>query len=168
MSGPVHEKHRGYAPLSVTAAVITVSDTRTLDDDESGAVISEALAGAGHEVTDRVVVPDDVTAIRERVEAGLGSSQVVILNGGTGLGRRDVTVEAVAPLLEKELVGFGEAFRRLSFDAIGTPAVLSRATAGVRDGKVLFLLPGSPAAAELAMDRLILPELGHIVAEASR
>ncbi len=168
MAPSVHEAHKGHAPRSVTCAVVTVSDTRSEADDESGSLIVASLESAGHRVASREVVPDDIPAIRTALDRALEASDALILNGGTGVGRRDVTVEAVAPYLEKELEGFGEAFRRLSYDAIGSPAILSRATAGIHAGKLIVALPGSPKAAALAMDRLILPELAHIVSEASR
>lgn len=134
----------------------------------SGMLIGDALAAKGHEVLHRTIVKDDVQAIQEALERGLEEAEAVIISGGTGIGRRDVTVEAVTPYLEKEMKGFGEVFRSLSFREIGSSAIMSRATAGVKDGRIIIVLPGSPGAAELAMRELILPELAHMVSEASR
>jgi len=147
-----------------------VSDTRTLETDTGGALVAELLEEAGHLVTDRRVVADDVGAIREAVAAALGADacRAVLLTGGTGVAPRDVTPEAVAPLLDRELPGFGELFRMLSYEEIGSAALLSRALAGLRGAKALFALPGSRNAIRLAMTKLVLPELGHIVGEGAR
>jgi molybdenum cofactor biosynthesis protein B len=164
MPGPSHDTHPRPA---VRAAVVTVSDTRTPETDTSGRAIADALRAAGHDVTARDLVRDDAAAIATTVErlARGGSVQAVIVTGGTGLSPRDVTVDALAPLFDKPMIGFGELFRRLSFDEIGAAAMLSRATAGVIGTSVVFALPGSEHAVRLAMTRLILPELGHIAAE---
>ena len=160
-----HELHAA-APRTVTVAVVTLSDSRSPVDDRTGDTIVALLEAAGHSVAGRELVREDPPAIRAALEAALaGPAQAVILNGGTGIAPRDSTPEIVAPLLECELPGFGELFRQLSFREIGAAAMLSRALAGVARGKLLFALPGSKAACRLALERLILPELGHLVGE---
>ena len=160
-----HE-HHASAPRTVTVAVVTLSDSRSPADDRTGDTIVALLEAAGHSVAGRELVREDPPAIRAALEAALaGPAQAVILNGGTGIAPRDSTPEIVAPLLECELPGFGELFRQLSFREIGAAAMLSRALAGVACGKLLFALPGSKAACRLALERLILPELGHLVGE---
>jgi molybdenum cofactor biosynthesis protein B len=143
--------------------VITVSDTRTLETDTGGARIAERLSEAGHPVVSREIVPDDPDAIAEALRKALSRDETaaVILTGGTGVAPRDVTPEAVEPLLERVIPGFGELFRMLSFGDL-----LSRALAGITSGRVVFVLPGSRGAVELAMEKLILPEIGHLAAEA--
>ena len=160
--------HRRAAPRSGPTAVITVSDTRTLETDTGGQRVAELLEGAGHAIASREIVkdaPDEIAAALERAleRADVGA---VVLTGGTGIAPRDITPEAVAPLLEREIPGFGELFRMLSFEEIGSAALLSRAIAGLARGVVVFVLPGSRGAVSLAMERLILPELGHLAAEA--
>jgi molybdenum cofactor biosynthesis protein B len=159
-------QHKAHAPRHLRVAVITVSDTRTLATDESGQRLEALLRGAGHEVASRVVVTDDRASIKAAALAALREADAVVLNGGTGISPRDVTIETVEALLDKAVPGFGELFRALSFQAIGTAAMLTRATAGVAQGKPVFALPGSPEAVALAMERLILPELGHVAGEA--
>ena len=160
-----HE-HHAAAPRTVTVAVVTLSDSRSPADDRTGDTIVALLEAAGHSVAGRELVREDPPAIRAALEAALaGPAQAVILNGGTGIAPRDSTPEIVAPLLECELPGFGELFRQLSFREIGAAAMLSRALAGVARGKLIFALPGSKAACRLALERLILPELGHLVGE---
>ncbi len=165
-----HGRHRVEAPASVRLRILTVSDTRTLDSDESGRIIRELCEAAGHSIGDHRVVPDDPDRVREAIGAFLGraDTQAVLVNGGTGISGRDRTYEAVAAMLEKRIDGFGELFRALSFDAIGPAAMLSRAVAGTVSRRLVFCMPGSPAAVRLAMERLILPEIGHAVAEAAR
>jgi molybdopterin adenylyltransferase len=163
------EEHKSHAPASVAAFVITCSDSRTPQTDESGQIIRQMLEAVGHSLTGAVVVKDDPAAIRAAVDQALGQgARAVIINGGTGIGRRDSTVEAVETLFEKRLPGFGELFRYLSFKEIGSPAMMSRATAGTVRGAIVFVLPGSPQAVRVAMEELILPELGHAVRELSR
>lgn len=160
-----HHEHRHGAPRRLAFAVLTASDSRDAASDGTGRALREALAAAGHEVVRYAVVPDDRGVLAETVEGWLEDPavQVVLVNGGTGAAPRDVTPEALRPLLEKELPGFGELFRRLSFDQIGSAAFLSRAFGGVaRGGKLLFALPGSTAGALLALQALILPEAGHL------
>jgi molybdenum cofactor biosynthesis protein B len=167
--GGLHQ-HRASAPRSLGCAVITVSDTRSLADDTGGALLCALLAGGGHHVTTREIVKDDVAAIRDAVGRALADPgcAAVLLTGGTGIAPRDVTPEALEPLLERVLPGFGELFRQLSFAEIGAAAMLSRALAGLARGKLVFALPGSRAALRLALERLILPELGHAVGEAGK
>jgi len=171
---PVHgpspaREHRSDAPTHVACFVLTCSDSRAQADDVSGRALREGLEAAGHSVVGQTVVRDEPEQIRAAVELGLqGGARAVLITGGTGITRRDQTVEAVRPLLEKEIPGFGELFRMLSFQEIGSAAWLSRALAGTVRGALVFVLPGSPNAVRLALDRLILPELGHAVRELSR
>lgn len=163
-------EHRSQSPRSVTCFVLTVSDTRTLDTETSGRAIAELLEQAGHVVAGRQVVRDEPREVTQaiRAEIGRGAVRVIITTGGTGIARRDSTYEAVTALLDKRLDGFGELFRMLSFEQVGAAAMLSRATAGVAAGCAIFMLPGSEAAVQLAMERLILPELGHLVRELTK
>lgn len=162
----VHQ-HRSHAMARLRVAVITVSDTRTTATDESGGLLRKLLAEKGHDVASHAVVRDDKDAITRAVQEALASTaQAVVLNGGTGVSPRDVTIETLEPLLDKVLPGFGELFRALSFREIGSAAMLTRATAGIAQGKPVFALPGSPAAVLMGMERLVLPELGHVAAEA--
>ena len=163
-----HHHHRRDAVADVPTVVVTVSDTRTLETDKGGALVAAGLEGAGHTVVSRAIVPDEPEAIREAVEQALAADGVraVVLTGGTGVAPRDRTPETVQPLLEREIPGFGELFRMLSYEDIGSAALLSRALAGLARGCVVFVLPGSSGAVRLALDKLILPELGHLAAEA--
>jgi len=160
--------HRRDAVAQVAAVVVTVSDTRTLGTDTGGNLLAELLVEAGHVVVERVIVPDEPAAIERVVREALVREDVraVLLTGGTGVAPRDVTPETVAPLLERVVPGFGELFRMLSYEDIGSAALLSRAMAGIAAGKVVFVLPGSRGAIRLALEKLILPELGHLAAEA--
>lgn len=144
---------------------MTVSDTRTLETDVGGRMAKDLVEAGGHLVVERRLVPDDEEAIRSACAGFLEDERVkcVVVTGGTGVARRDVTVEALRPLFERELPGFGELFRSLSYAEVGAAAMLSRAAAGVVKGRAVFLLPGSPAAVELALTRLILPVIGHLV-----
>jgi molybdenum cofactor biosynthesis protein B len=162
--------HQREAARVVPTGVITVSDTRTRDTDTGGALAADLLAGAGHPVPVREIVKDDRSEIAAALRSALARDDVgaVVLTGGTGISPRDVTPEAVAPLLERVLPGFGELFRALSYAEIGSAALLSRALAGVASGKPVFVLPGSRAGVRLALEKLILPELGHLAAEASK
>lgn len=146
-------------------AVLTVSDTRTLDTDIGGRLAAELAEADGHRVIERRLVPDEVEAIRNACETLVAEKSVecLVVTGGTGVAPRDVTVDALRPLLAPELPGFGELLRSLSYTEIGAAALLSRATAGVLHGCPTFLLPGSPAAVELALTRLILPVVGHLL-----
>jgi molybdenum cofactor biosynthesis protein B len=158
-----HAEHKAAAPSRVTCLVVTVSDTRTQADDTSGLLIQKLLKENGHAVAAYRMVKDDPAQIRDVLESPPPEVKAIILTGGTGISSRDTTYEAVAGLLEKRIEGFGELFRYLSYEAIGSPALLSRATAGTSEGRIIFSLPGSEAAVRLAMEKLILPELGHIV-----
>lgn len=162
--------HRSDAPTTVPCLVLTVSDTRTRDTDTSGKAIEELLIAAGHTVVARELVPDDPLKVADAIRGHLGRKDVraVITTGGTGISRRDSTFEAVTALFDKKLDGFGELFRMLSFEQIGAAAMLSRSCAGVAAGAIVFVLPGAEPAVRLAMTRLILPELGHIVSEIAR
>lgn len=163
------DEHKAHAPAQVAAFVVTCSDSRGPEQDESGKAILSLLEGAGHSVAGYKVIKDDRDAIRAVLDEAAGSgARAVIFNGGTGIGRRDNTVEVLGKLFEKHLPGFGELFRYLSFKEIGSPAMMSRATAGTYAGMIIFALPGSPQAARLALDALILPELGHAVRELTR
>jgi molybdenum cofactor biosynthesis protein B len=163
-------RHRREAPGRVGCAVVTVSDTRTRETDSGGDLLVALLEGAGHAVARRVLVPDAVEEIRAGLRAALDDPRVraVLLTGGTGVAPRDVTPEAVAPLVDRPLPGFGELFRMLSFQEIGSAALVSRALAGMCGGKAVFALPGSRAAIRLALERLVLPELGHLVGEGAK
>jgi molybdenum cofactor biosynthesis protein B len=143
--------------------VVTVSDSRTEENDTSGQLIQHLLREAGHEIELYRIVKDEPDRIADVLRSVPETTQAIICNGGTGLARRDSTYEAISALLEKEITGFGELFRMLSYEQIGAAAILSRATAGVAGGRIIFTLPGSSAAVELAMTKLILPELGHMV-----
>jgi molybdenum cofactor biosynthesis protein B len=163
-------EHKARAPQSVRCYVVTVSDTRTEATDSSGRAIADLLASAGHVVIGRSIVKDDPSLVRSAIERQLASGEVqaIITTGGTGISSRDNTYEAVHALLEKHLEGFGELFRMLSFQEIGPAAMLTRATAGLAAGKIVVALPGSEGAVRLALDKLLLPELGHLVQQASR
>jgi molybdenum cofactor biosynthesis protein B len=163
-------QHRARSPVSVPCFVLTVSDTRTMETETSGKAIAELLEHAGHPVVGRTIVKDEPSEVRRVVgdELRLGRARAIITTGGTGIAKRDSTYEALTTLFDKRLDGFGELFRVLSFEDIGPAAMLSRATAGAVNGCAVFLLPGSEAAVRLAMERLILPELGHIVGELSK
>jgi molybdenum cofactor biosynthesis protein B len=163
-----HHHHRKDAAASVGAVVVTVSDTRTFETDSGGALVAELLEQAGHAVVERLIVRDEPGAISGALERALGHAQcrAVIFTGGTGVAPRDVTPDTLEPRLARIVPGFGELFRALSFQEIGSAALLSRALAGLVDGRVVFALPGSKGAVRLAMEKLIVPELGHLAAEA--
>jgi molybdenum cofactor biosynthesis protein B len=165
-----HIQHKATSPTSVRCFVLTISDTRTPANDTSGRAIVELLEGKGHEIAGRKIVRDDPDAIRDALTTQLdeAAAQVIITTGGTGITSRDSTYEIVGNLLEKRLDGFGELFRMLSYQEIGPAAMLSRACAGTAMGKIILSLPGSENAVRLAMTKLILPELGHLVRELSR
>lgn len=166
----VVEQHRRAAPTVLGFAFITVSDTRTAEDDVSGRALADLARGAGHRVESMRIVPDDVAAIRQtaREALSLNAVDVVVLTGGTGFSPRDVTLDAMEPLLETRIDGFGELFRMLSWQQVGSAAMLSRAAAGLAAGRAVFLLPGSTKAVTLAMEALILPETGHLLGQARR
>ena len=163
-------EHKASAPASVGCYILTVSDTRTEATDTGGRAAVDLLIAAGHRVAGRTIVTDDADQVRDTIGRQLANPdvQVIITTGGTGISSRDTTYEAVCGLLWKKLDGFGELFRLLSYEQIGSAAMLSRAVAGTIAGRVLVSLPGSEAAVRLALEKLIIPELGHLVREASR
>ncbi len=164
---PSHVSHKAETTFPLGCVVITCSDTRTQDTDTSGKLICHLLKGQGHLIRGYHLIkdePQDITGLLE--EAAQQTDQhIIIINGGTGISRRDSTFEAVDRFLQKRLDGFGELFRYLSFQEIGSSAMLSRATAGIHDHLAIFSIPGSRGAVQLAMEKLILPELGHIAGE---
>ena len=164
------EEHRAEGPPVVRCVVITVSDTRTLETDLGGRAIVERLLAAGHQIADRQITRDDPAQIGHLL-AELNSRadvDAILLTGGTGIGSRDQTFETVSRLLSKPLPGYGELFRMLSYEQVGAAAMLSRAIGGLMGRKVLLTMPGSVAAVQLAMEKLIIPELSHLVREARR
>lgn len=163
-------EHKAQAPVSVACFALTVSDTRTEANDTGGQAIRELLERAGHSVAGHAIVKDDASQVAAIVRKQLAdpATQVIITTGGTGISARDTTYEALTTLFEKRLDGFGELFRMISYDDIGAAAMMSRATAGTVGRKAIFVLPGSPAAVRLAMERLIVPELGHIIQQLSK
>ena len=166
----VPEQHKARAPAYAKVYVITCSDSRTPANDEGGKIIKSKLADKGHLVAGSAIVPDEPARIlHELALARAAGAQAVLLTGGTGISGRDATYEAVSSAIARPLPGFGELFRMLSFQEIGSAAMLSRAVAGVtREGLLIFAMPGSPAAVKLACDRLILPELTHLLEELAR
>lgn len=164
----MHEHYLNHRAKPISFAVITVSDTRTKKTDKSGKKIMDLLVSYEHQVNLYQIVPDEKDQIRMNVEKAIysGKIDVVIVNGGTGISYRDVTIESIEPLLDKQLPGFGELFRYLSFQYdIGTASILSRAICGVSNHCVIFSIPGSTGAVTLAMEKIILPEVGHMVRE---
>lgn len=162
--------HRSEAPDKIRVAVITISDTRTKENDTSGKTIVDYLERAGHGVAAWEIVPDEPQTIRDLLDRlrALPHLDVILLTGGTGVGSRDQTFETLSPLLTKTLPGFGEIFRVLSYEEIGPAAMLSRALGGLIDRTVVLAMPGSTAAVRLAMEKLIIPEITHLVREARR
>ena len=160
MEAHEHHGHGTHAHLKI--AVFTASDTRTAETDESGRLIKTLLEHAGHTVAHYEVLPDSPERIRQAATENLAAVDGLIFTGGTGIAPRDSTIEALRPMLSKELEGFGELFRMLSYQEIGSAAMMSRALAGISHGKIVVALPGSPAACRLAMEKLLMPELGHM------
>ncbi len=165
-----HLDHKATSPASVACFVLTISDTRKEGTDTSGRAIADALQAGGHLVTDRKIVRDEPDSIRATIMSAIADPavQVIITTGGTGITSRDSTYEVLVGLLDKRLDGFGELFRVLSYQDIGAAAMMSRACGGTAQGKIILSLPGSENAVRLAMTKLILPELGHLVRELSR
>jgi len=163
-------EHKAAAPASIHCFIMTVSDTRTLENDSSGQTIADLLTAAGHVVTGRAIVKDDPELVHSVIGRHIADRgvQVLITSGGTGITSRDSTYEAISTLFEKRLDGFGELFRMLSYQEIGPSAMLTRACAGLVARRIVIALPGSPAAVRLAMEKLIIPELGHLVQQASK
>lgn len=189
MPEPV-EQHKALAPSSIAVAVVTISDTRTLETDRGGSLIVELLKAAGHQITARVIIPDEPDDMRQTIAqvrgtsmedlvanaatAAIGATEVtgaadvILMTGGTGISFRDQTFETLSTLIEKPLPGYGELFRMLSYEEIGPAAMLSRTIGGVIGKTVVLTMPGSPNAVRLAMEKLILPELKHLVQQATR
>jgi molybdenum cofactor biosynthesis protein B len=165
-----HEEHQSQGPPSVRCAVITVSDTRTLETDTGGQAVISRLTAAGHVVVQRDIIPDEPARMRPLLEslAARDDVEAILLTGGTGVSSRDQTYETVSALLSKPLPGYGEIFRMLSYQEIGPAAILSRAVGGLIGRTVVLTMPGSPAAVRLAMEKLIVPQLPHLIREARR
>ena len=165
-----HIEHKELSPQTVSCAVLIISDSRTEKTDESGKYLVDNLVGNGHTVVDYTLLKNDPEAIKKKLNEYLSQEelQVIITSGGTGVSMRDVTVETVTPMLDKMLDGFGELFRTLSYMEIGTASIMSRAIAGVIGRKIIICVPGSLAAVKLALDKIILSEIGHMVREATR
>lgn len=164
------KQHRCDSPKTVRCAVVTISDTRTLENDRGGSLIVEMLTAGGHEITDRRIVRDDPQEIEPLVLklADPTVTDAVLMTGGTGIAARDRTFETVSGLLTKAMPGYGELFRMLSYEDIGPAAMLSRAVGGVLNNVIVLTMPGSVAAVKLAMEKLIVPEIGHLVYEARK
>ena len=170
MKDSVPQEHKSHAPASVGCFVLTISDSKTLETDTSGALIRELLSASGHRVAGHAIVKDEPAQVAAVIRSGCAAPSVeaFILTGGTGITSRDSTYEAIDALLDKRLAGFGELFRMLSYQEVGAAAMLSRAQGGVVQGRVLFSLPGSPNACRLALEKLIIPELPHLIREVRR
>ena len=165
MSPSSDHLHREEIPSIVSVAILSVSSSRSLEQDQSGDLIRDMIQDKGHRVTDREMVKDDVTLIRKAFERMLRTeARAIVVTGGTGITPTDVTVEALRPLLDKELTAFGSLFTQLSYEEIGPAAILSRAFAGVVKDKAVFCIPGSSKACKLAMGKIILAELPHLIA----
>jgi len=163
------DAHRlAAAGTEVTIGVLTVSDSRSADDDVNGDFLKERIAAAGATLGGYAVVRDEPAAVKATVESFVETCRIVVVNGGTGISRRDTTYDALAGMLEKTLPGFGELFRMLSWEQVGSAAMLSRATAGTFRGAVVISTPGSPKAVRLAWEKLIEPELHHLAWELTR
>jgi molybdenum cofactor biosynthesis protein B len=164
------DEHKATAPRVVGCFVLTISDTKTADTDTSGALIRELLEAAGHRVVGSAIVRDEPAEVARVVREAVRDAavQALVLTGGTGITARDSTYEAVDALLDKRLPGFGELFRMLSYQEIGPAAMLSRAQMGIHGGRIVVSLPGSPGACRLALEKLLVPELPHLVREVSR
>jgi len=170
--GSTFAEHKAEAPLKLGVCVLTCSTSRYRDQqsgksvkDLSGDAIANHLAEAGHKVVGRKLVPDNEAIIRQTLREMLSQRNIdaIIITGGTGISPRDITIEVARDLFEKDIPGFGELFRKISYDAVGSPAILTRAAAGVAKSKLIFCLPGSPDAVNRAMASLIVPEIGHMV-----
>lgn len=166
----VAAEHRATSPERVRTAIVTVSDTRTPETDSGGQLLHDLLVAAGIEVASRTIIPDEPARMRAVLEGFRDDDAIdaVLLTGGTGLSSRDRTFETVSALITKSLPGYGELFRMLSFSEVGAAAMLSRAVGGLMGGTVVLTMPGSPKAVRLAVERLIAPELRHLVREARR
>ncbi|RMF96195.1 MAG: MogA/MoaB family molybdenum cofactor biosynthesis protein [Candidatus Schekmanbacteria bacterium] len=162
-----HKEHKEKAKIKANCFVITVSDSRTDETDTSGKLIVDELTKAGHSVLSKIILPDEPQLIKNTVLEKTSQNEIdaIILNGGTGISLRDSTFEAIEGIFDKRLSGFGEIFRYLSYKDIGSAAIMSRATAGIKNGKVIISIPGSRGAVSLALEKLIIPELSHILWE---
>lgn len=160
--GPTTKKHKENTQTA-KAAIITLSDTRTMNEDDSGKLISSLLSEKGHTIVDHVVIPDNKDTLISKVNLFSEIADIIITNGGTGISRKDITVEALKPLFLKEITSFNPLFAKLSYEDIGSSALMSRAIAGIIGKTAVFSIPGSPKAVELAMKKLILPEIGHVI-----
>ncbi|RWZ59772.1 molybdenum cofactor biosynthesis protein MoaB [Halobacillus fulvus] len=161
-------EHKREAPSSVRCRVVTISDTRNEETDKSGRLMIDYLEKSGHRIEKYEVIRDEETLIREKLVEGIDApdTDVILTNGGTGIADRDVTIEAVRSIIDKEIPGFGELFRMLSYtEDIGSAALMSRAVAGTKKGTAIFSTPGSSGAVRLAMEKLIVPEITHVVRE---
>jgi molybdenum cofactor biosynthesis protein B len=169
-SQSIPETHRATSPESVACAVVTVSDTRTLENDTGGGTVVSMLSAASHQIVAREIVRDEPALIRELLRSltSGGDVQAILITGGTGLSSRDQTYETVTAMFTKKIDGYGELFRMLSYQEVGPAAMLSRAVGGLIGSTIILTMPGSPAAVRLAMEKLILPELGHLRREAGR
>ena len=164
------DEHKADVPATLTCAVVTISDTRTLETDTGGQLVVDLLSAAGHAVVYREIIPDDPSQMTPLLQSWRDGDEVaaVLMTGGTGITSRDQTYETVTQLITRPLPGYGELFRMLSYEQVGPAAMLSRATAGLMHQTVLITMPGSPKAVELAMQKIILPELCHLAREAAR
>jgi len=164
------DEHKANAPASIGCWVLTISDSKTPQTDTSGRLIRELLQRAGHHIVGSEIVRDEPTEVQRVIREACGNAAVraVLMTGGTGITSRDSTFEAVEAMLDKRLPGFGELFRMLSYQEVGGAAMLSRAQMGVTKGRIVVSMPGSPNACRLALEKLILPELGHLVRELNR
>jgi molybdenum cofactor biosynthesis protein B len=165
-----YQDHKQHVPLNVNCAVIIISDSRTEQTDESGKYIMDSLKEAGHTITSYSIIKNDASEIIDKIGNIFkdNPTQVIITSGGTGASHMDITIETITPMLEKKMEGFGELFRNLTYQEIGSGSILSRAMAGVIKGRIIISLPGSLDAVKLAMDKIIIPEIAHLVREASR
>ena len=165
-----YHEHKRLENKNIGCAVLVTSDSRTEDTDESGKLIKQRLLDNGHQVVYYTILKNDARLLKDKILELVRQDgvQVIITSGGTGLSHKDVTVDTIQPMLEKKLDGFGELFRSLTYQELGTASIMSRATAGIISGKVIICFPGSLGAATLAMDKIILSEIGHLVREATR
>ena len=166
----IHEEHQQQGPQSIRCAVITVSDTRSLETDTGGQTVIHHLTAAGHKIAAREIIPDDPARMQPLLLSLQARDDIdaILMTGGTGISSRDQTYETVTALLDKPLPGYGELFRLLSYQEIGSAAILSRAVGGLLGRKVLLTMPGSPAAVRLAMEKIIIPQIPHLLREAKR
>jgi molybdenum cofactor synthesis domain len=165
-----YHEHKKLDNKNIGCAVLVTSDSRTEETDESGKLIKQRLLDKGHQVVHYCILKNDATMLKNKINELIKQDavQVIITSGGTGLSHKDVTIDTIQPMLEKKLDGFGELFRQLTYQELGTASIMSRATAGVINGKIIICFPGSLGAATLAMDKIILSEIGHLVREATR